>query len=211
MKKIIRSIPILVAVLLCSICGAQQTQGAKPAAKDTVDKMVANLKKAPSIEFVFTLWQDGNSSTGRLVVSGKKFYLTTPDMNIWFDGTSQWSYLKSAGEVNISSPTRDELAQCNPLTILGSINNNFTFRRLTSPEGFEKIELKPNHPSEDFSKAIVTIAASSSMPKELSVYDTHGNAVTVKISSTKTGPELPVSTFRFNPKEFPGVEVVDLR
>lgn len=211
MKKYSTFIFTLMAAALLFIGVPQDAKAAKPAAKETVDKMVAALKKAQSMEFVFTLWQDGNSSAGRLVVEGRKFYLTTPEMKIWFDGSTQWSYLKSAGEVNISRPNRDELAQCNPLSVLSSINNNFTFRRLDSAEGMDKIELTPNKPSEDFAKAVVTINSSSSMPKELSIYDSHGGVVTVKISSSKAGAEQPASTFRFNSKQFPGVEVVDLR
>lgn len=211
MKQFRISIFTFLASFILSIVATPTAAGAKPAAKDTIDKMVATLKKVPSIEFVFTLWQDGNSTTGRLIVGGQKFFLTTPEMKIWFDGASQWSYLKSAGEVNLSRPNRDELAQSNPLSILSSINNNFTFRRLPSEDGFDKIELTPNRPSDDFAKAVVTIATSSSMPRELSVYDGQGNVATVKISSSKAGAELPIATFRFNPKQFPGVEVVDLR
>lgn len=211
MKKLSTNILAIILSIVCLLGASQEAAGAKPSAKETVDKMVAVLKKAPSMEFVFTIWQDGSTSTGRLVVGGQKFYLTTPDMKIWFDGASQWSYLKSADEVNISRPTRDELAQCNPLTVLSSINNNFTFRRLNSPEGSDKIELVPNRPSEDFAKAVVTITTSTSMPRELTIYDKQGNSTTVKITSAKSGAALPISTFRFNPKDFPGVEVIDLR
>lgn len=200
-----------VAPLATAAKPAAAKPAAKPAAKETIDKMVAMLKKAPSAEFVFTIRQDNTSSTGRLVVSGNKFFLTTPEMKIWFDGASQWSYLKSAGEVNLSRPNRDELAQLNPLSILSTLGNNFTYRRLTAPDGMDKIELTPNKPTEDFAKAVVTILTSTSSPKELSVYDRHGNATTVKVTSMKAGNELPISTFRFNPKQFPGVEVVDLR
>lgn len=184
---------------------------AKPSAQETIEKTATTLKKMPSVEFVFTVWQDGNSSTGRLQMGGRNFYLTTPEIKIWFDGSSLWSYLKSAGEVNLSHPNRDELAQINPLSILSAIGNNYTMRRLTAQEGMDKIELVPNKPTADFAKAVVTINSASSLPRELSIYDAQGSVTTIKITSTKQGQALPASTFRFNPKQFPGVEVIDLR
>lgn len=194
------------------MCVVSTASAAKPSAQESVDKMTVKLKKAQSIEFVFNIAQDRSNSTGRLVVGGTKFFLTTPEMKIWFDGVSQWSYLKSAGEVNLSRPNRYELAQANPLSILASLNGkNFTFRRLSSTEGTDKIEIIPKNPTQDFAKAVVLINSTTSMPKELTVYDAKGNSAIVKISSAKIGTQLPVSTFRFNPRQFPGVEIVDLR
>lgn len=184
---------------------------AQPSAKETIGKTTQKLQKAASVDIVFTVWNGGNSSTGRLVLGGRNFYLTTPDMKVWFDGTSLWSYLKAADEVNLSKPTRDELAQINPLSILGAIGNNYKLRRLASPEGTDKIELIPNKPSDDFAKAVVTIATATALPREVAIYDARGTATTIKISSAKVGQALPISTFRYNPRQFPGVEVIDLR
>ena len=92
---------------------------------------------------VFTVWNNGNSSTGTMNLSGRNFHISTPEMKVWYDGKTQWSYAPSAGEVNITEPTSEELAQTNPFSILSGLNRDFTCRRLKAPAGSERIELVP--------------------------------------------------------------------
>lgn len=48
-------------------------------------------------------------SAGVIELKGEKFVLKTDDGITWFDGKTQWSYLRSSDEVNISNPTGTEL------------------------------------------------------------------------------------------------------
>ncbi len=202
-------LPLLFVILMA--CAFPKTFGAQPSAQSSVNKMVAVLKKHPSLDIVFTVWNDGNSSTGSMCVAGRNFHLSTPEMKIWYDGKTQWSYAPSAGEVNITMPTIDELAQSNPLSVLSGLNNNFSFRRLKAPSGQEKIELIPKKPTHDFASAILTLDSATSLPKEITVKDSRGRATSVVISSVKGGKAKPTGVFRFDPKRYPGVEVIDLR
>ncbi len=43
---------------------------------------------------------------GSIDMLSDKFVLQVPDMITWFDGTTQWTYLKSSEEVNISIPEK---------------------------------------------------------------------------------------------------------
>lgn len=169
------------------------------------------MKKHPSMEAVFTVWNNGNSTSGSMTVAGSKFRLSTPEMKIWFDGKTQWAYSPAAREVNITEPTAEEIAQSNPLAILGAIDRSCSMRRLNANAGLEKLELVPKRKSADFSKVILTIDKASAMPKEIKVFDSKGAATTVKISSIKPGKALPLSAFRYNASAHKGVEVVDLR
>lgn len=211
MKKNISDIRILWALLFTMLTASPWVSAAQPSAQSSVNKMIAAIKEHPSLEIVFTVWNNGNSTSGSMSVAGKKFHLSTPEMKIWYDGKTQWSYAPSAGEVNISEPTADELAQTNPLSVLSSLDKNFTFRRLNSQAGQERIELTPKKKTPDFASAIITINASTFLPKEISIKNARGNVTTVKISSIKGGKTKPIGTFRFNQAEYPGVEIVDLR
>lgn len=42
-------------------------------------------------------------------MKGNKFKIEIPDAITWFDGTTQWVYIKDTDEVNITNPTGDEL------------------------------------------------------------------------------------------------------
>lgn len=211
MKRRLPNIPALLILLLTTITSYPLASGAQPSAKSSIDKMIAAIKKQPSLEFVFTVWNNGNSMSGSMSMAGKCFHLSTPEMKVWYDGKTQWSFAPSAGEVNVTEPTTAELAQTNPLSIMTGLDKNFTFRRLKAPAGKEKIELTPKKGTADFASATVTLNTANSLPSEISVKDRRGMSTTVKISGIRGGKTKPIASFRFNPKAYPGVEVVDLR
>lgn len=201
----------LLGVFILALMAASYAVAALPSAKSSVDKMTAAIKKHPSLEIVFTIWNNGNSSTGSMIVAGRNFSLSTPEMKVWYDGKTQWSYLHSAGEVNITEPTPAELAQTNPLSILSGLNKNFSMRRLKAPAGEERVELIPVRKTPDLASATVTINASTFLPKEIILKDAKGHQAIIKISSIKGAKAKPAATFRFSPAAYPGVEVIDLR
>lgn len=211
MSKRLTDIRILWMVILTALISFQGLSAAQPSAQSSLDKMVAAMKRHPSMDIVFTVWNNGNSSTGSMIVSGKNFHLSTPEMKVWYDGKTQWSYAPSAGEVNVTTPTADELTQTNPFSILASVSKNFTCRRLKAPAGKERIELIPKKKTSDFASAIVTLTASTSLPAEIVVKDAKGKSTIVKISKITGTKAKPASQFKFNPAAYPGVEIVDLR
>lgn len=197
-------IPLMLMAAPCA-------NAANPAAKTAFDNMVSAMKKHPSLEIVFSLWHNGNSSTGSMDIAANRFYLSTPDMKVWYDGKTQWTYSQAAREVDITTPTADELAQTNPLSILNSLERNFTLRRLDAPATVDKIELLPKTKNPDLSSVTLTIDAKTHLPKEIAIKNSRGGVLSIKISSIKGGKNKPVSTFRFNPATYPGVDIVDLR
>ena len=204
-------IRILLAALAMILTAAPTIYAVQPSAQSSLDKMIAALKKHPSITAVFTVWSNGNSSTGTMNLAGRNFHISTPEMKVWYDGKTQWSYAPSAGEVNITEPTAEELAQTNPFSILSGLNRNFTCRRLKAPAGSERIELVPKKKTADFESATITLKSSTSMPQEISIKDSKGKVTSVKISSITAGKSMPAGAFRFNKAAYPGVEIVDLR
>jgi outer membrane lipoprotein-sorting protein len=43
------------------------------------------------------------------------------------------------------------------------------------------------------------------------VFEKNGNRYTYSVSSMTTNTDIPDTSFSFDPKKFPGVEVIDLR
>lgn len=184
---------------------------AAPSAQSTISGMVAKLKKEPSFDIIFTVWNNGNSYNGSMIVSNSRFTLSTPQMKVWFDGKTQWSYAPDVKEVNITEPTADELLQINPLAIVNSLGQNYDMRRLKSNPGEDKIQLTPKKRNPDFASVVITIDSKTSLPKEIALKPHSGQSTIIRFSSFKPGKTLPQATFRFNPSKFPGVEIVDLR
>ena len=58
------------------------------------------------------------SFEGTIRIKKNKFVLTTPDMTIWFDGTTQWIYMPRTEEVNVMTPSGADLRLWNPVILL---------------------------------------------------------------------------------------------
>jgi outer membrane lipoprotein-sorting protein len=211
MKKKLTSFSSLLLILLNLLFAPQQLSAAAPSAESSVNKMIAALKKNATTDIVFTVWVNRTSTSGSICVSGSKFYLSTPDMKVWYDGKTQWAYAPTAKEVNITEPTTQELQQTNPLSILNGLNKSCTFRRLKASTGEEKIEVTPKKKTSDFASATITLNSSTYLPKAIAVKNAKGQVTTVTIATIKAGKTKATSEFQFKKANFPGVEVVDLR
>ena len=143
------------------------------------------------------------SFDGTIDIKGDKFVLKTPDMITWFDGTTQWSFVERNEEVNVSTPTGEELQATNPTLLLRSYEKGFTAKykgESTSPSG------KAAHDIE-----LVPKKKFSGLPASIAVFSKNGISSTIRISKMKTGVNQPDSYFVFNEKDYPDAEIIDLR
>lgn len=202
----IKKLTLIFTILLA----AMTATAAVPTAADVIAKVSAKMKRAPSLNATFTAHQGTAASKGSVTLCGDRFELITPDMSVWFDGKNQWSYLASAGEVNLTEPTAEELLQVNPFAIISNLGKNFRARRVKAPQGYDKIELTPTTKG-DIESATVTVKTSTSYPSEITIRAKDGTVTTIMVTSVKEGAKLPDGRFRFEPKKHPGVEVIDLR
>lgn len=184
---------------------------ATPTASDILAKGVAALKAAPSVEAHFTASAQGTSASGSIIIAGNCFRLTTDEVSVWFNGRTQWAYSPSMGEVNISEPTLEELGQINPFAVVNGLQKGYKGRRLKAAGGVEKIELTPLGKAGPYTRVILSLNARSYLPTHIDLTGTDGTKVSIAISSIKKGAALPQSAFVFNPRLYPGVEIVDLR
>jgi len=205
MMKIIKI--IILGVVLCAsfaLSAAEQSAG------EVFRLGSARLKKAAAIEASFTVSHAEQKTTGKITVAGNKFILKTPGLSTWFDGKTQWAYSPQIAEVNVSEPTPGELAQINPLAILGTLQTGFNYRRLSSVSGFDRIELIPKEKGE-YAKIVITFDASTHFPSEIVFTAADRSVTAIKITSIRECKKPAESAFRFDKKLYPGVEIVDLR
>lgn len=155
------------------------------------------------------------SFEGTIDIKGDKFVLRTPDMVTWFNGTTQWSYVERNEEVNVTTPTGEELQMTNPALLLRSYKKGFTAQykgesTASNGKAAYDIELTPKKKG-DILKVELQIEKFSGLPVSISVYSKNGIRNTIRISNMKTGVNQPDSYFDFNPKEFVDAEIIDLR
>lgn len=190
-------------------------------AKDILDKANLAYNQAGGIVASFTInTEDVKGKTiysqdGKAYLKGNKFKIDVPDGITWFDGKTQWVYAKGGDEVNVSNPTGEELAGVSPSVLLSLYKAGF--KLIYKGEKKEKtktvyvIEMIPLGKKTEFSKMIVTIDKATNIFTSVSTYGKDGMDNHLIINKIQTGVNLSDAVFVFNKKEYPGVEVIDLR
>lgn len=209
-----KNISILVFLLCVFGLSAQN-------AKDILDKANLAYNKAGGITASFTVnTEDVKGKTvysqdGKAYLKGNKFKIDVPDGITWFDGKTQWVYAKGSDEVNVSNPTGEELAGVSPSVLLSLYKAGFKLNYKGEKKEKAKtvyiVELIPLGKKTEFSKMIVTIDKATNIFTSVSTYGKDGVDNHLIINKIQTGVSLADNIFIFNKKEYPGVEVIDLR
>ncbi len=197
----------IVSLLMVALCvGAASSGGA------LLQRCAAKIKSAPSLSVTYTVSADGNTAEGLLVLQGEMFTISTPGMVSWYDGKSQWTYSDQIGEVNVISPTAEEVQQINPFAIVKSFSSSYSSEQVkSSSAGVTTLRLTAKNRKSDISSADVTINDKTLYPTRIVLTMSNRQKVTINIKNVKAGGKLPVSNFRFDAKRYPNVQVIDLR
>ena len=115
----IKRILILILAAVSGLCASAESADAL--LKSAAEK----LNCAKSINASYRISAEGQTMKGYLTVSKNRFIIDSPQMKSWFDGKTQWTYSAEMGEVNITEPTDDELAQVNPFAILNTFRTKY--------------------------------------------------------------------------------------
>lgn len=150
---------------------------------------------------------------GKIVVKGEKFKLTLPEQEVINNGVTQWTYMPEAKEVNIDNydPNSDDI---NPTKILDMYKKNFKYLYLSDKTEAgvvcEEVDLVPDKKDAQFFKIKMMINKKDKSIQSWTMFDKAGNRY--KYTITKFNPTKVDDTFfSFDPKKYPGVEVIDLR
>ena len=137
-----------------------------------------------------------------------KFHATTPDATIWFDGKTQWTYMKGNEEVNVSNPTEAELQAINPYNFINIYKKGF---RLSSRSisRFYEVHLTPTDRKRNIEEMYIIVDQKTYHPTHVKMRR-NGKWSVILISQLKSA-SLSDGIFQFNAKDFPKAEIIDLR
>lgn len=208
MKRLI--ISIFIAFL--AVATVSQSVSAAETADALLRKSAAAINGAGGLSASFTLDYGQQKITGTLKSSGSKFALMTSSTSTWYDGKSMWTYNARNNETTLMTPTAQEVAEANPLSLVNSYSSMFTaaFSK-TQAKGSKTIVLSPKSKQTGYKSVHVTIPDGTSIPSKLVVIPASGQKVTVSITQVKKGLKLPDSTFIYPKSKYPKSEIVDLR
>ena len=213
----IKLIAILIFALVANTTNAQD-------ARAILDKASKAYENAGGITAKFTLdSKDVSNNTtysqdGRADMKGDRFKLDVPDGITWFDGKTQWGYIKDTNEVNVSNPTGDELKSISPSAMFNIYKAGFDLKyigeKVVNGARVYHIELQPQaivKKSSDITKLEVLINKQTHIFAQIAIHDKSGFINTVSIRDIKTGIALDDNVFKFDSKSYPNAETIDLR
>ena len=192
----------LLSVLLPYCLSAQTDK-----AKTVLDKVISTLTKDGGIQIDF----EGTES-GSIVMKGEKFYLHSGQIQSWYDGKTQWSYVADTEEVNISHPTPEELQGINPYFILVNYQENFesSYKGMKTHEGkqVQEIVLAPKG---NANEQITLWISKTSHPIDIKVENNGKPVSEIHVKNVRKQKEINDHVFRFNKSLYPNAEIIDLR
>jgi outer membrane lipoprotein carrier protein len=213
MKKLVFS---LFAALVAFAASAQYD----PKALQILEAMSKKYQSISAFEanIAVTLTNDvekvNEEFKGKITVKGDKFRLGLPDQEVINNGSTIWTYLPEAKEVNIDNydPTSQDI---NPSKIHEIYKKDFKYLYLQDKtEGgvlCEEIDLVPEKKDAQFFKIKMFINKKDKSIQSWIMFDKGGNRYKYTIAKFNPNVKVDDSFFTFDPKKYPGVDVIDLR
>lgn len=192
----------------------QSTEALQP--KEVLQRVEQKLRASRGVEVKF-LMQDagGNGQQGTLFLQGNSFKLVVAGMVTWFDGTTQWTLMEDSEEVTIARPAPEEMQGIHPYAWLSLYKKGYklSFQSQGGKASANYVILmKANDPRQEaISTMLLYIDKESFALRKVVLTPNGGAGMTISVEQYKEQPARPSTFFTFDPKAYPGVEVVDLR
>ena len=191
--------------MMLLLCVEVQAEGAK----SILDKAAATVSNPNGVQANFQMISKQYGSTyGSISIKGRKFHASTPEAIVWFDGKTQWTYMKNNDEVNVSNPTEAELQAINPYNFINIYKQGFKLSSKKVNNSYE-VHLKATDKKRKIQEMYIIVDQQSYRPTHVKMYQ-NGKWTVLLISSLKS-TSLNDGLFQFNAKDFPQAEIIDLR
>lgn len=202
MKRIILLSLLMVAAICANAQNATQ-------ARKVLDKTASIIgrKGGASANFKISSAKIG-STTGTIAIKGNKFHARTPQAIVWFDGKTQWSYMKSTEEVNVTTPNEAQQIAMNPYQFINIYKKGYKLGMTTTASTYN-VHLTAQNTSRSAQELYITIDKNTYRPTQVKMRE--GKTWTTIAISNFQAKDQADGVFVFRSKDFPDAEVIDLR
>jgi len=192
-----------------------------PKAKSILDKVSAKNKALKTIKAEFAIILENkkdnikDSKKGTIWIKGNKYKIDLAVSTIFFDGKTQWTYMKEVNEVNITDPDPKDDNTLNPAKIFSIYESGYKIRFIK--EKFEKnralyeIELYPKDLKKEFTKISLKIDKDKMQIFSMKRFGKDGTDFYLEIINVKSNEEMADNLFIFDKTKYPKVEINDMR
>ena len=193
------------------------------------DKAMSILKKVAkqyktyqgiSIQFILTMdnaQEDINeSSKGVAWVKKNKYKIDLMGVETYYDGTTKWSYIKDAEEVNITTPDPKDKNTFDPSKLFTEYEEGYKVRYkqevFQNARALHEIDLLPiDVKGSEFNRIRIFVDKDKNQIYKIIRFGKDGNDYTITINKIKKEDGLSDTLFKFNPAKYPDIELIDLR
>lgn len=204
----------ILAIILCLLSMGAMAQSAMK----VMDEAASQIKKQASVKVNFNATtfegnQEQGSMSGTMLLQGKKMFLHTEEMTLWYDGKTQWSLMQGTNEVNVTTPTAKEIAAINPYTFINHYKRGYKLTmkeaKLRGKDVYE-VHMRATLKSLLAEEIYVDIDKASKQPMCIRIrHDNTWNRIS--IHSLQGGGKVEDSAFTFPKSEYTDMEIIDLR
>lgn len=217
----LRTLFLLVSLTLANLATAQQESN-DPKATAILQQVRDYFNSLSQFEMTYRLTlkfpdQPEEVQQGKLIKKGQAFRLNNELQTVVSDGKTIWVHLKDLEEIQIMDATDESIAgMLDPENFLdefveGQFIYALTFEGTENASEVQKIEFKPVDPSSEYAKLRLTVKKASKQLLSLESFQKDGSRYSIRFDKINTAPVIAADAFRFDPKQFPGVHVEDLR
>lgn len=129
------------------------------------------------------------------------------------DGKTQWTYMPAQKEVQVNDANTAEGINPAQIFTLYEKGYKYIYTGLQKQAGktYQVVELTPTDAKQSIFKIRLLIDKTKKQIYSAQLFDKNGGRYTYSINTFTPDVSIAATTFTFNPKAYPGVEVVDLR
>lgn len=170
-------------------------------------RMSAKLKAMGEYDVAFTIAAESFKASGRYSVSGREYYMTLGDGEVFCDGETFYEVNKALEEITIDrvNPSDRNILN-NPVSGLDFIGEEFASEIVSQSGATTVIRLTPVNGAAN-SAIEVTVDNTAQLPSRI-VYLMASDSITVElVSINKSAAPLP----HFDAAAYPDYEIIDFR
>lgn len=186
---------------------------------DVLDKSIERLQAKEGLQVGFRMTLEDVTTDCKYYAEGRRFYYDSEEVKAWYDGTDLWVYVKQSGEVNLSTPHKEDLMEINPLLNLEGVMKN-AFSLTKKKEGkntrITAVPRKKGKNRYDGSLArLEALIAPDGRPISLRLEEKGlMEPVLIEVTRFEEGQFKELkdrSFFRYTPEKIKGATLIDLR
>jgi outer membrane lipoprotein carrier protein len=218
MKKILSAAVLTLGMFFTANAQAPKGMGTSdPEAKKILDAVSAKFKTFKSVQSNFSLKIENASNkvlgnkAGTVYMKGTKYRIKVAGQDIFSDGVNVWTVDPGAKEITLTKldPSNNTITPQKLFTDF--YTKDFLYKLNGEVKGVQEVELTPIDKSKLFHKVLVFINKATKSITSTKIFEKAGNRYTYTVSGMTTNTNIADAMFVFNQKNYPGMELVDLR